>query len=442
MFRALVAALALAGALASMPKPVTADPLVDYVHAEDASFGWTLRHEGLLGSSTYAEIILQSQTWRGTPWRHHLTIFRPASLDPLGRHALLFIGGGRWHAGYEDPGGGPDLPRDAQLMAMAAEVLGTPVALLRHVPPQPLFDGLYEDAAIAHSFEQYLRSGEPDWPLLLPMVKSAGAAMDAVHAYASEAWEIELDTFTVTGASKRGWTSWLTAAVDSRVTALAPMVIDMLNLEAHVAHQQASWGELSWQLRDYTERGLHELLNTEPGQRLLSVVDPWRHRARIDQPKLLVMGTNDPYWPIDSANLYLHDLLGPTHLLYVPNAGHRLRDYRRIVATLAALHRAAQGGPPLPGLTSAVTNTGGALDFRVESTPPPRSVTLWTAQSATRDFRRARWEDRLCLPDGDGHLCEVALPESGFVAVFAEALFDGPIAFPLTTPVHITGPTG
>ena len=54
--------------------------------------------------------------------------------------------------------------------------------------------------------------------------------MDAVQAWASEQGKGEVKRFVVTGGSKRGWTTWLTGAVDNRVIAIAPMVIVMLNM--------------------------------------------------------------------------------------------------------------------------------------------------------------------------------------------------------------------
>src|SRR5690606_14304529 len=125
-----------------------------------------------------------------------------------------------------------------------AEAIEAPVAVLRQVPFQPIFERR-EDALIAYTFDQYLRTGDGEWPLLLPMVKSATRAMDAVQDIVKKRWSASPESFTVAGASKRGWTAWLTAATDPRVMAVAPMVIDVLNMRAQMDHQRATWGEFS-----------------------------------------------------------------------------------------------------------------------------------------------------------------------------------------------------
>ena len=91
------------------------------------------------------------------------------------RHALLFISGGNWRDELENSASSSP-PGDVRLYATLAELLKTPVAVLLHVPHQPIFDGKHEDAAIAYTFDEYLRTKDPEWPLLLPMVRPPSAA--------------------------------------------------------------------------------------------------------------------------------------------------------------------------------------------------------------------------------------------------------------------------
>ena len=117
-------------------------------------------------------------------------------------------------------------------------------------------------------------TGDTDWPLLLPMVKSAARAMDAVQQIAQERWHIRIERSTVTGASKRGWTSWLTAAVDARVAGAAPMVIDMLNMRAQINLQRATFGDLSEEINDYSGIDLPGRIDSDLGHKLVGMVDP------------------------------------------------------------------------------------------------------------------------------------------------------------------------
>jgi PhoPQ-activated pathogenicity-related protein len=428
--------------LAVAPACVRADAtgqLAHYVAIPDTSYTWREVRSDRIGETEFTELILTSQTWRGIPWKHQLIIIRPKSLDRAATQAFLFIHGGRWKPEYET--GQTKLPREARIFARLAEALRAPVAVLRHVPFQPLFDRR-EDALIAYTFDQYLETGEPDWPLLLPMVKSAARAMDTVQAFSRDRWQHPIDAFTVTGASKRGWTSWLTAAVDPRVASIAPIAIDMLNVPAQIKLQQATFGALSEQVQDYANIDLPGQVNTERGQSLMAMVDPYRYRADLNQPKLILLGTNDQYWPLDALKIYWDELSEPKRVLYVPNQGHGVRDFARLVGGLSALHRYSSHGEGLPVVSWTYAVGADRLGVDVQSNRVPRKVDAWTARSPTRDFREAHWTSHRCPRKGDKYACNVARPAEGYSAVYAELWFkdSGYPKFPLATVVCIAGP--
>jgi len=157
-----------------------------------------------------------------------------------------------------------------------ARKIRAPVAFLYHVPNQPLLEGnLREDDLIAETFVRYLKTKDENWPLLFPMVKSVVKAMDVLQAFGKKEWSEPIDQFIVAGASKRGWTTWLTAAVDQRIKAIAPVVIDTLNMRAQMPRQLQAFGDYSSRLTPYSNRGLLPIPETPEGERLLSMVDPW-----------------------------------------------------------------------------------------------------------------------------------------------------------------------
>ena len=60
------------------------------------------------------------------------------------------------------------------------------------------------------------------------MTKAAVKAMDAVTEFTAPKGG-KITRYMVAGASKRGWTTWTTAAVDKRVFAAVPIVMVSLN---------------------------------------------------------------------------------------------------------------------------------------------------------------------------------------------------------------------
>ena len=317
-----------------------AGALEDYVHASDKSFNWKRTEQKPLGGGTLTHLELISQVWRGQFWSHHLMVIRPAAVSHPDA-AMLFITGG----GYN----GPE-EKDLELFRLVADRAGAVVAVITKVPNQPLYEGRTEDALIAYTFDQYLRSGDKTWPLLFPMVKSAVRGMDAVQEFAKSEFKQDIRHFVVSGASKRGWTTWLTGAADGRVVAIAPMVIDMLNMKTQLKWTQKVYGKQSEEINDYTQINLQDRQDEPAMVKLRGFVDPYSHRNRYTMPKLILLGTNDPYWTVDSLRHYWNDLPEPKLVFQTPNAGHDLGGGKEAVQTLAAWFRLVIEGKPLPSL--------------------------------------------------------------------------------------------
>jgi PhoPQ-activated pathogenicity-related protein len=422
--------LGIALALTSIA-PVQAD-LFDYVKKADDSFAWKLKDKLELPDGTVYNLHLVSQTWQGIRWEHDLQVFLPKGVKPGGRMLL-------WNQG------GKAGPLSAIFGMQLAKQSQAPVALLFGIPNQPLLDGKREDALIAETFVRYLETKDPSWPLLFPMVKSLVKAMDALQEFAQHEWGVRIEGFIVSGASKRGWTTWLTAAADARVKAIAPLVIDTLNMQQQLPHQLKSYGRYSEQIADYTKRGLVPLPDSAEARRLWGWVDPWNYRDKIKVPIMIINGANDPYWTVDSLNLYWDGLKADKWVLYVPNAGHDLQQLEngkksrdRALSTLVAFARHMIKDNPMPKLSWKHDDEGGAARLMMESQPGAKAARIWIADSPTRDFRKATWQPRDVVLDGARATAKVPPPENGYRAVFGEMDFqvDG-IAHPLSTQIRV-----
>jgi PhoPQ-activated pathogenicity-related protein len=282
------------------------------------------------------------------------------------------------------------------------------------------------------------------------MVKSAVRAMDCVQELlgSNEGGSFKIDNFVVAGGSKRGWTTWLTAAADPRVKAIAPMVIDTLNMREQGPYQLKSFGAYSEQVSDYTARGLLPMPDTPAAKRLWAMVDPYSYRDRLTLPKLLINGNNDEYWTSDALNLYWDGLKGDKWVLYVPNAGHKLEqqgadgrpDRTRAVNALAAFGRHYIVDNPMPKLTWKHDDAAGKARLTVRATPAPKAARLWVAQAPTRDFRKAKWGARPVSLEEGRVVGLVAPPETGFVAFYAELDYAvGGLPYQLSTQLRVLG---
>jgi PhoPQ-activated pathogenicity-related protein len=307
------------------------------------------------------------------------------------------------------------------------------VTVLWQVPNQPLLGDYTEDGLITETLLKTLESGDVSWPLLFPMAKSAVRAMDATQKLLKAYRSKNIKGFIVFGASKRGWTTWMTAATrDKRVIAIAPMVINTLNMQPQYEYQMANWGYYSEQINDYYSRNLlaeqvdpnASAEEKELHGRLLQMIDPYFYRDRVTIPKLLIHGTNDRYWNLDATKFYFKDLVGPKYILTLPNVGHNLgNEHKKAITTIAAYAKWISNGAPLPTMTWKEEYKADEYTLSVTSNITAKVAKLWVAHNEGRDFREATWTSTELQPlsSGSGNFtATVAKPASGYVGFYVE----------------------
>ena len=420
--------------------------LETYIAQPDPSSKCELLKTTKSPKATIHLLKLTSQTWRNADevdrplWEHWVTIVQPTGTQ-VDTGFLMVTGG-------SNKGGPPDKP-DGRILAIA-EATRSVVVELKMVPNQPLVffnDGVerYEDDLIGYCWNKFIETGDPLWLPRLPMVKSVIKTMDcAQELLASEAGGgFKLTNFVVGGASKRGWTTWMSGASrDPRIVALVPIVIDVVNVDATMRNHVEVYGFWSEAVNDYVVHKIMARWDHPRLKNLYQAVDPYYHLDKLTMPKYVLNGAGDQFFTPDSANFYFKDLKGPKLLRYVPNADHSLRDSDALDGIIA-FHWAIVMGKPLPALSWDFTEDGSIV---ATSDVKPSSATLWKAtNSKARDFRLETigkaWESSPVEANDQGqYVARVEPPSAGWTAFFIEFRYDlgGPAPLIASTAVRVT----
>jgi len=410
-----------------------------YVAAPDANFAWKVLRELPAKGATATLLEMTSQKWLTEKeveqplWKHWLTVVRPDNVtSDIG---FLVIAGSRLD---RQPPAQP-----AAWMVDLARDTGTVITELRLVPNQPIVfmddperKPRNEDDYIAYTWDKFLRTGDEKWPARLPMTKSAVRAMDAVTQFvASDAGGASrTGRFVVAGGSKRGWTTWTTAAVDARVVAIVPMVIDLLNIEPSFIHHWRAYGAWSDAVDDYVHHRIFDWMGTPQFRALMKIEEPYEYRDRLTLPKFIVNASGDEFFLPDSSQFYFNDLRGETQIRYVPNTGHSL-DKTDALASVHAFYASVVNGSPRPEVKWTFERDG---SIKVVSKQRPDHVRLWQATNPkARNFRHdegnAPYTSTPLTPSGPNTWTgRVARPPAGWTAFFVEMTFPSGGKYPFT----------
>ncbi len=432
--------LALSSCTTQGPENDSTFPLKDYVMADDDAFNYTVVETNKGESWTEYKVKMVSGTWLTEKevdfpeWWHWLNIIVPDEVRET--ESMMFIGGGSTD----------DIePRESEAwLVEAAIATGSIISYVSNIPFQPIDykgdqkDGRYEDDLIAYGWRQYLESGASEdkleWLARFPMTRAVVRAMDVVQEISMDV-SIPVEKFFVSGASKRGWTTWTTAAVDDRVIGIAPIVIDLLNIVPSFNHHWRCYGDWSPAVQDYVDQGIMNYLNTEEFKKLLAVTGPYSYRDQLTMPKLLINAAGDEFFVTDSWKFYWKGLKENSYLQYIPNSGHGLQGTYQPISLISFYHSVITD-TKIPEYSWNIS--GNSIKMQVD----PASdymVRKWEAVNETdRDFRiyvvgEEAWQmEELEFQSDGNYTSHISQPENGFKGALLEVVFNPNSEFPLT----------
>jgi PhoPQ-activated pathogenicity-related protein len=336
------------------------------------------------------------------------------------------------------------------LILAAAMQTNSIVAEIHNIPFQPLtfandsFGERYEDAIITYGWRKFLEGGAKDedaiWLARFPMTKAVKLGMDAVTDVVEKNYKKPINSFVVGGASKRGWTTWTTAATDDRVVAIIPIVIDMLNLEASFDHHWKNYGFWAPAVDDYVREGIMDWMGTPEFDRLLELTEPYSFKANYDMPKLLINAAGDQFFQPDSWEFYWNELIGEKHMQYVPNFGHDLSESDAI-PNMISFYASVLNQTPRPQYEWKVTDD--KIILTLDPADKPISVKTWTAENQnSRDFRvdefGPNWKySEVKINESGTYELALESPEKGFKGYFIEVTFAGKTPLKITSGVEV-----
>ncbi|KAI8494776.1 hypothetical protein Bbelb_273810 [Branchiostoma belcheri] len=451
-----------------VPPGVLTTPLDDYVNKPDPHYSYHEVLEWRLKGPGYTMYLLNmtSQQWLTEDevdhpiWWHLLIVTVPDNITHP-ESAFQFIAN-------EDntdslPPHNDEFITLTQMFALSTGSVG---ALLYQVPNQPIVfksDPLqkrrYEDDIIAFTWKHFLDNpDQPEWLLRNPMTKAAVRAMDTVQDFVKRMTGNQPEKFMVAGESKRGWTTWTTGAVDKRVFAIAPIVMDLLNIQKNLHHFYRALGGWTWAFGGYYDLNITERLDDPNIEKMAAIIDPIAYKDRLTMPKYIIGTGGDEFFMPDDSYYYWDQLEGEKYRRWIPNAEHELYGHDiSLFAGMRAFFLSIVEDFPRPKLTWT-RETGaksGTITLQTNTEPITiRSFHARTLDGERRDFRLVNQPPGaespqphpvIWLPEdvqhmGNGtYVAEFDIPAVGWLAFFIQATFPAPhgTALEFTTEVHI-----
>ena len=409
--------------------------LIDYVNSHDPSFRYDMVDTIIGDGWKEYKIRMVSGSWldkndfddNSNEWWHWISVIVPDNLEKS--TSMMVIGSGSTQDfSFERYG---NKKTNSQYLK-AALTTKSIISEINNVPFQPInFSGdnklgRYEDDLIAYSWRQFLEGSAKDseWLPRFPMTRAVVRAMDVVQEISNEI-NNPVDSFFVTGASKRGWVAWTTAIADDRVMGIAPVVIDLLNLYPSFQHHWKVYGEWSPAIDDYVKEDIMNWTESKEYEKLIEITDPYSYRFSLNMPKYIINASSDEFFVTDSWQFYWDDLIGEKHLHYLPNAGHGLYG-TYVTDDLINFYSKAINQNRLPYYEWSIDQN--IFNLIIEPLANYK-IKKWSINNSERDFRIYKVGEAWTSEDIDKnkngkYSISIDNPDSGYTAQFVEIIFD------------------
>ena len=419
------------------------DSMKDYIESTKNEFSYEIEDIIYEEEWTGFHIKMISGEWldkkkvEDVEWSHYVDIVIPN--ETLTETAIMFIDGGVKDETY--------FRLDSVSVGYALKTKSI-IVNIHNIPVQPVNFlasdkvNFVEDDLIAFAWSQFLERGakkqDIEWLPRLPMTRAVVRSMDLAQEIVAQNNK-KLSDFVVSGASKRGWTAWTTAAVDNRVIGVVPMVIDMLNLVPSFENHFRSYGEFSPAVQEYVNYDIQDWLGTKKFKVLMSYIEPFSFIDKFTMPKYIINAGSDEFFSTDSWRFYYDKLPDEKIIRYVPNKNHSL-DGRYLSEDLVSYFYRIVNDIEIPSLNWDLKENKliAELDYDGDY-----NVSVWTAKNDNeRDFRL--WEEgelweETSIVKSPNNKYELDLNSNfnGYKATMIEFIIDPESEFPL---IISTGP--
>ena len=266
-----------------------------------------------------------------------------------------------------------------------------------------------EDDLLSYAWAQYLK--DPDhnirWLPRFQMVKAAFQCMRAAHDFMEQEYIAQIDGWVTLGASKRGWTTWLTGVTSCsncpKVRGIMPMVPIEPDFMNGVHHMWKSFGAFTFEFDDYVDKKIIiPQFDSDTWKEADKVLDPLYYDNLDQIPKLIMVASNDQFMIFDWTSMWWPKMGGEKHLVILPNTDHGMHTNapKQVSALAWFIKRIKHHETDNYSFTSSFDEQSGKLsiDFASDAVKPVDVLLRHTEtlSNKTRDFR---WNS---MPDKNG----------------------------------------